>query len=58
VPTRVASTYDNFTENYYRREDTRVVTAAFTYRFGNGKVAAARRRAAGAEEELRRATGQ
>ncbi|MDJ0368022.1 TonB-dependent receptor [Hymenobacter sp. H14-R3] len=58
VPTRVASTYNNFTENYYRREDTRVVTAAFSYRFGNGKVAAARRRAAGAEEELRRAAGQ
>ncbi len=58
VPTRVTSTYDNFTESYYRREDTRVVTAAFTYRFGNGKVAAARRRAAGADEELRRAAGQ
>ncbi|RZL12609.1 MAG: TonB-dependent receptor [Hymenobacter sp.] len=58
VPTRVASTYNNFTEDYYRREDTRVVTAAFSYRFGNGKVAAARRRAAGADEELRRAAGQ
>jgi len=58
TPTHVTSTYDNFTETYFKREDLRVVTAAFTYRFGNGKVAAARRRAAGAEEELRRATGQ
>jgi len=58
TPTHVTSTYDNFTETYFKREDLRVVTAAFTYRFGNGKVAAARRRAAGAEEELRRAAGQ
>jgi ferric enterobactin receptor len=58
VPTRVTSTYDNFTETYFRRDDTRVITASFTYRFGNGKVAAARKRAAGAEEELRRAASQ
>jgi ferric enterobactin receptor len=55
TPLRVTSTYDTFTETFYRRQDLRVVTAAFIYRFGNGKVAAARRRAAGAEEELRRA---
>lgn len=58
TPIRATSTYDNFTETFYSRLDTRLVTAALTYRFGNGKVAAARRRAAGAEEELRRATGQ
>ncbi|MDO7886353.1 outer membrane beta-barrel protein [Hymenobacter cheonanensis] len=58
TPNRVTSTYDNFTEAYYSRLDTRIVTAALTYRFGNSKVAAARRRAAGADEELRRAAGQ
>jgi ferric enterobactin receptor len=58
TPNRATSTYDNFTETYYSRLDTRIVTAALTYRFGNNKVAAARRRAAGADEELRRAAGQ
>jgi hypothetical protein len=57
TPLRVTSTYDNFTETFYQRQDQRVVTAAFTYRFGNSKVAAARKRTAGAEEELRRASG-
>jgi ferric enterobactin receptor len=58
TPNRATSTFDNFTETYYSRLDTRIVTAALTYRFGNNKVAAARRRAAGADEELRRAAGQ
>jgi hypothetical protein len=58
TPIRATSTYDNFTEIFYSRLDTRLVTAALTYRFGNSKVAAARRRAAGAEEEMRRAAGQ
>ena len=58
TPIRATSTYDNFTETFYSRLDTRIVTAALTYRFGNSKVAAARRRTAGAEEELRRAAGQ
>ena len=58
APIRSTSTYDNFTESYLLRQDTRVVTAAFTYRFGNGKVTAARKRTAGADEELRRAAGQ
>ena len=57
TPIRTTSTYINFVETFYSRQDTRVVTAAFTYRFGNGKVAAARKRAAGAEDELRRAGG-
>ncbi|MGI4834072.1 MAG: outer membrane beta-barrel protein [Janthinobacterium lividum] len=55
-PYRVTSTYATFSESYYSRLDTRVATLALTYRFGNSKVAAARRRAAGAEDELRRAT--
>ena len=58
TPIRATSTYDNFTEAFYSRLDTRIVTAALTYRFGNSKVAAARRRSVGAEEELRRAAGQ
>ena len=56
-PTYFTSTFVNFRETFYKREDLRVVTATFTYRFGNGKVAAARKRAAGAEDELRRAGG-
>ena len=57
TPLRVTSTYDDFSETFRQRQDMRVFTAAFTYRFGNGKVAATRKRAAGAEEELRRAAG-
>jgi ferric enterobactin receptor len=57
TPLRVTSTYDDFSETFRQRQDFRVVTAAFTYRFGNGKVAAARKRAAGADDELRRAAG-
>ncbi|WP_210515612.1 TonB-dependent receptor [Hymenobacter terricola] len=55
LPVRSTSAYTDFTETFYRRQDTRVVTVAFTYRFGNSKVAAARKRAIGAEDELRRA---
>jgi hypothetical protein len=57
TPLRVTTAYDNFSETFYQRYDLRVITAALTYRFGNGKVAAARKRAAGADEELRRAGG-
>ncbi|MGI4974903.1 MAG: outer membrane beta-barrel protein [Janthinobacterium lividum] len=58
TPARVTSTYLNFSEYFRSRTDSRVVTLALTYRFGNGKVAAARKRAAGADEELRRAASQ
>ncbi|HEX8659535.1 MAG TPA: outer membrane beta-barrel family protein, partial [Hymenobacter sp.] len=58
TPIRATSTYDNFTETFYRGLDNRVVTAAFTYRFGNSKVASARKRTVGADDELRRAAGQ
>ena len=58
TPIRATSTYDNFTESFVSGQDLRVATAAFTYRFGSSKVASARKRAAGAEEELRRAAGQ
>ena len=58
TPLNITSTYDNFTESFVSGQDTRVVTAAFTYRFGNSKVTAAQKRAAGADDELRRAAGQ
>ena len=56
-PVSATSTFVNFRETFSRREDLRVATATFSYRFGNGKVAAARKRAIGAEDELRRAGG-
>ena len=56
-PFSVLSTYDTFREYYHLRQDTRVATLALSYKFGGSQVAAARKRAAGAEEELRRAAG-
>ncbi|UPL50736.1 outer membrane beta-barrel protein [Hymenobacter sublimis] len=59
TPLRVTSRYRVLEESYRSAQDSRVVTASLTYRFGNDKVAAARRRATGAEDEKRRAaTGQ
>ena len=52
--TRATSTYNNYQERFYQRLDSRVVTLAFTYHFGNQKVAPTRRRAGGAEDEKRR----
>ncbi|HEX8330918.1 MAG TPA: TonB-dependent receptor [Hymenobacter sp.] len=53
--TRATSTYNNYQERFYQRFDSRVATLAFTYRFGNQKVAPTRRRSGGAEDEKRRA---
>ena len=58
APVGATATYANFRETFSRAEDTRVATVAFSYRFGSSKVAAARKRTAGAEEEIRRAAGQ
>ncbi len=58
APIRSFSAYTNFSESFFRRQDSRFVTLAFTYRFGSTKVAGARKRALGAEEEMRRAAGQ
>jgi ferric enterobactin receptor len=58
TPIRSTGTYTNFMETSLLRQDLQIVTAAFTYRFGNSKVTAARKRAAGADEEIRRAAGQ
>lgn len=57
LPFHSSSTYANFSESYFLRRDSRVLTLAFTYRFGRATVAGARKRATGAEEELRRAGG-
>ncbi|PJJ60182.1 TonB-dependent receptor domain-containing protein [Hymenobacter chitinivorans] len=54
---RATSTYDNYVERFYQRGDFRVATLAFSYRFGNDKLAPARRRSGGAEDEKRRAGG-
>lgn len=53
--TRGRATYDNYQEQFRERSDTRAATLSFTYRFGNEKLAPARRRADGAAEEKRRA---
>ncbi|GAB4024515.1 outer membrane beta-barrel protein [Spirosoma koreense] len=54
-PTSALSTYANYVEQFYQRQDTRVATASFTYRFGNDNLSPSRRRAGGAEDEKRRA---
>jgi iron complex outermembrane receptor protein len=48
-------TYDNYIENWHATRESRVANLAFTYRFGNNKVAAARRRTTASEEERKRA---
>ena len=48
-------TYNNYVENWHAYRETRVANLTFTYRFGNSKVAAARRRATASEEERNRA---
>jgi hypothetical protein len=48
-------TYDNYIEKWHAYRETRVANLTFTYRFGNSKVQAARRRATGSEEERQRA---
>jgi hypothetical protein len=48
-------TYDNYVEKWHAIRETRVANLSFTYRFGNSKVQAARRRTTGSEEERQRA---
>jgi iron complex outermembrane receptor protein len=48
-------TYDNYIEKWHAVRETRVANVTFTYRFGNSKVQAARRRITGSEEERQRA---
>lgn len=48
-------TYNNYIEKWHAYRETRVANLTFTYRFGNSKVQAARRRVTGSEEERQRA---
>ncbi len=48
-------TYDNYIEKWHAYRETRVANLTFTYRFGNTKVQAARRRTTASEEERQRA---
>jgi iron complex outermembrane receptor protein len=48
-------TYNNYIEKWHAYRETRVANLTFTYRFGNNKVQAARRRTTASEEERQRA---
>lgn len=48
-------TYNNYIEKWHAYRETRVASLNFTYRFGNNKVQAARRRTTASEEERQRA---
>lgn len=51
-------TYEGrYVENWHAYRETRVANLSFTYRFGNNKVQAARKRSTGSEDEVRRAGG-
>lgn len=51
-------TYDNYVEHWHAKRESRVANLTFSYRFGNNKVAAARKRQAASQEEIQRAGGQ
>ncbi|MFT3680792.1 MAG: TonB-dependent receptor [Ferruginibacter sp.] len=48
-------TFSNYIEKWHAYRETRVGNLSFTYRFGNNKVQAARRRTTASEEERQRA---
>ena len=48
-------TYDDYIEKWHAYRESRVANISFTYRFGNNKVQAARRRTTASEEERQRA---
>jgi hypothetical protein len=55
---RSTVTYEGkYVENWHAYRDTRVINFGFTYRFGNNKVQAARKKSMASEEEIRRAGG-
>ena len=56
-PLQAISSYANYVERFYQRQDTRIATVSLTYRFGSDTIAPSRRRTGGAEEEKRRANG-
>ena len=45
----------SYVENWHAYRETRVANLSFTYRFGNNKVQAARKRTTASEEERQRA---
>jgi iron complex outermembrane receptor protein len=57
LPKATVTYTGRYVENWHAIRDTRVVTLSFTYRFGNSKVQAARRRTTASEEERQRAGG-
>ncbi len=55
---RATVTYEGrYVENWHAYRESRVANLSFTYRFGNNKVQAARRKSMASEEEIRRAGG-
>ncbi|MBD2700470.1 outer membrane beta-barrel protein [Spirosoma sp. BT702] len=56
-PVHATAAYANYVERFNQRQDTRIATASFTYRFGSDTIAPSRRRTGGAEDEKRRAGG-
>ena len=46
-----------YVENWHAYRESRVANLSFTYRFGNNKVQASRRKSMASEEEIRRAGG-
>lgn len=48
-------TFDNYIEKWHAYRESRVANISFSYRFGNNKVQAARRRTTASEEERQRA---
>ena len=52
---RATTSFRDYSETFKVERESRVATLSFTWRFGNNKVAASRRRTSGAEEERQRA---
>ncbi|WP_428655027.1 TonB-dependent receptor domain-containing protein [Runella sp.] len=52
---RATVTFKDYVEKFRVNRETRVATLSFSYRFGNNKVQAGRRRSSGVEEEKQRA---
>jgi iron complex outermembrane receptor protein len=57
LPKATVTYVGSYVENWHAYRETRVANLSFTYRFGNNKVQAARRRTTGSEEERQRAGG-
>jgi iron complex outermembrane receptor protein len=50
-------TFNNYIEKWHAYRETRVANLTFSYRFGNNKIQASRRRTTASEEERQRAGG-